>query len=293
MSNNPWIMAARPATLWAGISPVILGTALAINDGAFRTDVLVATLVAATAIQVGVNYANDLADANRGADTAARIGPTRAVAAGLISPRQMRNGMLAAFGVAAIFGGYLAIVAGWVVIAIGVVSIIAALGYTNGPVPYGYYGLGEVFVFIFFGLVATVGTRYVYDQSAPLDAWISGIVMGLFATAILIANNLRDIDTDAAVGKRTLAVIIGRNATRTLYAVTILAAFGMIALGAAATWLPVGTMIAYIASPLALPLFRIVGTQTEGPPLIRALKGTARLQVIVAVLMSIGVLITN
>jgi 1,4-dihydroxy-2-naphthoate octaprenyltransferase len=147
-------------------------------------------------------------------------------------------------------------------------------------------------VFVFFGLVATVGARYVYDQSAPLDAWISGVVMGLFAAAILIANNLRDIDTDRAAGKRTLAVILGRTATRTLYAVSILGAFGMIALGAAATWLPIGTMIAYIASPLALPLFRIIGTQTEGPPLIQALKGTARLQVLVATLMSVGILIS-
>ena len=292
MKDNPWIMAARPATLWAAIAPVVVAASLAIHDDAFRLDVLLVTLLAAIAIQVGVNFANDLADAARGADTETRIGPTRAVAAGLITPRQMRNGMIAAFGFAALGGIYLTVVAGWVVIAIGVASIVAALGYTNGPVPYGYYGLGELFVFIFFGLVATVGARYVYDQSAPLDAWICGVVMGLFAAAILIANNLRDIDTDRAAGKRTLAVILGRNATRTMYALAILGAFGMIALGAAATWLPAGTMIAYIVSPLALPLFRIVGTQTEGPPLIRALKGTARLQVLVAALMSVGILLS-
>jgi 1,4-dihydroxy-2-naphthoate octaprenyltransferase len=292
VKNNPWIMAARPSTLWAAIAPVVVAASLAIHEDAFRPDVLVVTMLAAVAIQIGVNFANDLADAARGADTETRIGPTRAVAAGLITPRQMRNGMIAAFGFAALGGLYLTFVAGWVVIAIGVASIVAALGYTNGPVPYGYYGLGELFVFVFFGLVATVGARYVYDQSAPLDAWICGVVMGLFAAAILIANNLRDIDTDRAAGKRTLAVILGRNATRTMYALTILGAFGMIALGAAATWLPAGTMIAYIASPLALPLFRIVGTQTEGPPLIRALKGTARLQVLVAALMSVGILLS-
>ena len=292
MMSNPWIMAARPATLWAAIAPVMVATSLAIHDGAFRSDVLVVTMFAAIAIQVGVNFANDLADAARGADSQTRIGPTRAVAAGLITPHQMRNGMLAAFGLAVLGGLYLTWVAGWVVIVIGVASIVAALGYTNGPIPYGYYGLGEVFVFVFFGLVATVGARYVYNQSAPLDAWICGVVMGLFAAAILIANNLRDIDTDRAAGKRTLAVILGRTATRTMYAVSILGAFGMIALGAAATWLPIGTMIAYIASPLALPLFRIIGTQTEGPPLIQALKGTARLQVLVATLMSVGILIS-
>lgn len=292
MKNNPWIMAARPATLWAAIAPVVVAASLATHDDAFRPDVLVVTLLAAVAIQIGVNFANDLADAARGADSATRIGPTRAVAAGLISPRQMRNGMIAAFGFAALGGLYLTWVAGWVVIAIGVASIIAALGYTNGPIPYGYYGLGELFVFVFFGLVATVGARYVYDQSAPLDAWVSGVVMGLFAAAILIANNLRDIDTDRAAGKRTLAVILGRTTTRTMYAASILGAFGTIALGAAATWLPIGTMIAYIASPLALPLFRIIGTQTEGPPLIRALKGTARLQVLVAALMSVGILLS-
>ena len=193
---NPWVLAARPATLPAGVAAVVVGSALAGADGVFRWDAFLVTLFAAIAIQIGVNYANDLADAQKGADTAARIGPTRAVAAGLLTPGQMKRGIVTMFGLAAVAGCYLVWLAGWVILAIGIVSIIAALGYTNGPVPYGYYGLGELFVFVFFGLVATAGTRYVYDRTAPADAWLSGVSMGLLAAAILVANNVRDIETD-------------------------------------------------------------------------------------------------
>ncbi|MGB5657281.1 MAG: 1,4-dihydroxy-2-naphthoate octaprenyltransferase, partial [Acidimicrobiia bacterium] len=178
---NPWVLAARPATLPAGVAAVVVGSALAAADGVFRWDAFAVTLFAAIAIQIGVNYANDLADAQKGADTEARIGPTRAVAAGLLTPGQMKRGIAVVFGLAAVAGVYLIWLAGGVILAIGIVSIIAALGYTNGPIPYGYYGLGEVFVFVFFGLVATVGTRYVYDRAAPADAWMSGVSMGLLA----------------------------------------------------------------------------------------------------------------
>jgi len=173
----------------------------------------------------------------------------------------------------------------------GIVSIVAALGYTNGPIPYGYYGLGEVFVFIFFGLVATAGTRYVYDRSAPADAWLSGVSMGLLATAILVANNVRDIETDRIAGKRTLAVILGRSSARWMYAAVLFMAYGVIAVGVAAGVLPAWAMLTFVSIPLAVQPVRTIFTQTEGPPLIGVLKATARLQLVFAALLAVGVLV--
>jgi 1,4-dihydroxy-2-naphthoate octaprenyltransferase len=288
---NPWVLAARPATLPAGVAAVVVGSALAAADGVFRWDAFVVTLFAALAIQVGVNYANDLADAQKGADTEERIGPTRAVAAGLLTSGQMRRGIAVAFGLAAIAGVCLIWLAGWVILAIGIVSIIAALGYTNGPIPYGYYGLGEVFVFVFFGLVATVGTRYVYDRAAPADAWMSGISMGLLAAAILVANNVRDIETDRVAGKRTLAVIFGRQPARWMYTMMVLVAYAVIAVAVAAGVLASWAMLTFVSIPLAVQPVRAIFTQTEGPPLIGVLKATARLQLVFAALLALGVLI--
>ena len=288
---NPWVLAARPATLPAAAAPVLVGSALASRDDVFRWDAFAVILFSALAIQIGVNFANDLADAQRGADTEHRIGPTRAVATGLLTASQMKRAIAMAFGIAALGGLYLIYLGGWVVLAIGVVSIVAALGYTNGPIPYGYYGLGELFVFVFFGLVATAGTRYVYDRSAPADAWVSGVTMGLLAAAILVANNVRDVDTDREAGKRTLAVILGRQGERWLYAFTIAAAFIVLITGVAFQVLPFGMLLALVAVLMALPLIRTVFTETAGPPLISVLKGTARLQFLVAGLMSIGALV--
>jgi 1,4-dihydroxy-2-naphthoate octaprenyltransferase len=288
---NPWVLASRPATLPAGAAPVIVGSSLAGAAGVFRWDALVVILFSALAIQVGANFANDLADAQKGADTETRIGPPRAVATGLLSAEHMKRGIVIAFGLAAIAGVYLIWLAGWAILAIGVISIIAALGYTNGPIPYGYYGLGELFVFIFFGLVATVGTRYVYDQTAPADAWVSGISMGLLAAAILVANNVRDSDTDRVAGKRTLAVVLGRNPARVLYAAMVLGSFAVVAaavpVGTLSTW----SLLTLLALPLTVPPIRTIFTETAGPPLIGVLKETARLQLVFAALLAVGVLI--
>jgi len=291
MSANQWVLAARPATLWAGIAPVIVGSAIAVNDGVFRWDILGAAMVVAVAVQVGVNFANDLADARRGADTADRIGPTRAVSAGLITPRAMTTGVLAAFGVAGLGGAYLTVEAGPVVPIIGVASIVAALTYTGGPFPYGYHGLGEAFVFVFFGLVATVGTRFVFDESAPGSAWLGGVVMGLLASAILVANNIRDIETDAIAGKRTLAVIIGRGHTRGVYTSLVISAFATAVAGVIARVFPPGVLLMLVAVPLAIAPIRTVRTRTDGPSLISALKGTARLQVAAALLIGLGLIL--
>ena len=288
---NPWVLAARPATLPAGVAAVVVGSALAGADGVFAWDLFLVTLFAAVAIQIGVNFANDLADAEKGADTEARIGPTRAVAAGLLTPGQMQRGIVVVFGLAALAGLFLIAMAGWVILAIGLVSIVAALGYTNGPVPYGYYGLGEVFVFVFFGLVATVGTRYVYDRSAPADAWWCAVAMGLLAAAILVANNVRDVDTDRDAGKRTLAVILGRTAARWLYTAMIAGAYvavvGPVAIGVLPAW----ALLSLASAPLAIAPVRTILTETAGPPLIGVLKATARLQLAFAALLAIGVLI--
>ena len=288
---NPWVLAARPATLPAGVAAVVVGSALAGADEVFRLDAFVVTLFAAVAIQIGVNFANDLADAQKGADTAARIGPTRAVATGLLAPGEMKRGIAIAFGLAAVAGAYLIWLAGWVILAIGIVSILAALGYTNGPIPYGYYGLGEVFVFLFFGLVATAGTRYVYDRTAPADAWLSGVSMGLLAAAILVANNVRDIETDRIAAKQTLAVILGRPFARWLYAGIVFAAYAMIAIAVATGIVPWWAMLTFVSIPFAIRPVRTIFTQTDGPPLIGVLKATARLQLVFAALLAVGVLI--
>ncbi|MFV1969946.1 MAG: 1,4-dihydroxy-2-naphthoate polyprenyltransferase [Acidimicrobiia bacterium] len=284
-----WIMAARPATLPAGIAPVLIGSASAWHDGAFALLPFVVVLFAVIAIQIGVNYANDLADAQRGADTEARIGPQRAVASGVITPTGMRRGIAVAFGLAGLAGIYLIWYAGWPILVIGVISILAALGYTNGPVPYGYYGLGELFVFVFFGLVATVGTRFVFGSPVPPTAWAGGIVMGLLAAAILEANNIRDIRTDSDAGKRTLAVLVGRTWARRLYAGSLITSFVMIAFGSLVGWFPPMALIALIVAPLAIPLIETIYTETEGPPLIGVLKGTAQLQLFVALLLSLAI----
>jgi 1,4-dihydroxy-2-naphthoate octaprenyltransferase len=288
-TRNPWIMAARPATLPAAVGPVLIGASSAWRDGEFAPLPFVVVMFCALAIQVGVNYANDLADAHKGADTEARIGPTRAVSAGMISPRDMQRGIGIAFGAAAVGGLYLIWYAGWPILVIGVVSIVAALGYTNGPIPYGYYGLGELFVFIFFGLVATAGTRYVFSPSVPSAVWTGGVVMGLLAAAILEANNIRDIDTDRGAGKRTLAVILGRDRARALYVGTVAGAFVVILFGSLVGWLPFMCLIALVVAPLTVPLIRTVRTETAGPPLIGVLKGTAQIQLFTGLLLALGI----
>lgn len=288
-----WTLAARPATLWAAVAPVLISGSLATRDGVFEPIRFLVAMVGAIAIQIGVNFANDVADAAKGADTDARIGPPRAVASGLLTSRQMWGGIMVAFGIAALCGVYLIAVAGWVIAVIGIASIAAALGYTNGPNPYGYRGLGEAFVFVFFGLVATVGSRYVFDRTAPLDAWLAGIVMGLLATAILLANNVRDIETDAASGKETLVVRVGRRGGVAIYNAALAGAFAVVILAVSSGWLPAWTLLSLVTIPLAVPLMRTLGSETTGPPLIGVLKGTARLQLLVGVLISAGVLLDH
>ncbi len=287
---SSWVLAARPPTLWAAVAPVLVGSALALRAEVFAWDAFVVILLAALLIQIGVNFANDVADGIRGTD-ADRIGPTRAVAAGLITPRQMWWGIAAVFGMAAIAGLYLIKLGGPWILVIGIASVVAALGYTNGPIPYGYYGLGELFVFVFFGLVATAGTRFVFDRTTEAGVWVGGISMGLLASAILLANNVRDIETDRSSGKRTLAVVFGRQFGVSLFAICIVGAALMPAIGVAAGWLPIGALLSIIGLPIGLPLVRKLHRKRTGPELIGVLKGTARLQIIVAVLLALGIVL--
>lgn len=286
-----WVLAARPKTLAAAVAPVIVGASLAAGDDVFTWARFLVTVFAAVCIQIGVNFANDLSDATSGADNEDRVGPRRAVSSGWISPSRMKAGIAVAFGMAVLAGIYLIWAAGWVVLVIGVTAIVAALGYTGGPFPYGYRGLGELFVFIYFGLAATVGTRYVFDRSAPADAWVAAVAMGLFASAILEANNIRDVDTDRAAGKHTLAVLLGRRVAAHLYAATITSAFVVLAAGAGFGVLPPWSALSLLAAPLAVPLVRTVYRETAAPALISVLVGTSRIQLVAALLFATGAVV--
>jgi len=284
-----WKIAARPHTLPAAIVPVLVGSGLAYGVSVFRWDAFVWTLVGALAIQVAANFANDASDAHRGADTADRVGPPRMVALGVIEARQMWLATWIAIAIAAVAGVFLTVIAGWIVLLIGVSSVVAMLGYVGGPAPYGYRGFGEVFVFVFFGLVATVGSRYVHDQTAPLSAWLLAIPIGMLVTAILVVNNYRDIDTDRAAGKRTLAVILDRGRTWSFFTVLVYGAFVAIAVFGTVGWTPLSTLFSCFLVPFAAIPVRIVYAKTDGPALIRALKSTARLHLWVGVSLAAAV----
>jgi 1,4-dihydroxy-2-naphthoate octaprenyltransferase len=283
-----WLVAARPATLLASVAPVLVGTGIAVGDDAFRPIVFTVTLATAVALNLAANLANDASDAVRGADSPARIGPPRAVAGGLLTAAQVWRATAITL-VAAVAGGiYLTFEAGWVVIAIGVTSIAALLTYTGGPRPYGYRGFGELSVFVFFGPAAVVGSRFVHDGQAPAAAWILAVPVGLLAAAILTANNVRDIDSDRTAAKRTLAVLLGRDHARRLYAALLIGAFAVIAICGAIGWTPRPTLMALTAVPLGAGPIRGVLHETAGPPLVAALKATARLLLIVGVLLAVG-----
>lgn len=290
--TTAWRTAARTHTLPAAVVPVAVGSGLAYGEGVFRWDAFVWAMVGALAIQIAANFANDVSDAKKGADTEDRLGPPRMVATGQITPKQMWGGVGVAIAVAAIAGVALTIIAGPLILVIGVVSIIAMLGYVGGPLPYGYMGFGEVSVFIFFGLVATAGSRYVHDMTAPLAAWLLAIPVGMLVTAILVANNYRDIDTDRAVGKRTIEVMIGRERSRLLFAILVYGAFPMIALFAMVGWTPQATLFAALLAPFSVGPVRIVYAKTEGFALIRALKLTAQLHLWTGLVLAAGAAIT-
>jgi 1,4-dihydroxy-2-naphthoate octaprenyltransferase len=285
-----WLMAARPRTLPASVAPVLVGTSLALGAGEFEALAFLAALLAAMLIQVGTNLSNDYSDARRGADNEDRLGPVRVTAGGLLPPKQVLRATYATFALATLCGVYLIVVAGWVLLAVGAASILAGVLYTGGPRPYGYEGLGEVFVFLFFGLVAVVGSWYIQVQALPWQPFVVSVPVGLLAAAILVVNNVRDIDTDGRAGKRTLAVRLGRSRTRMLFAAIVIGAFVCAplpwALGSMSGWL----LLPLLALPLAIGTITTVRTRTDGPSLNGALARTAMLQLIFCVLFSAGIL---
>jgi 1,4-dihydroxy-2-naphthoate octaprenyltransferase len=287
-----WLMAARPRTLPASVAPVLVGTALAATEGTFRVLTFIAATLGAVFIQVGTNLSNDYSDARRGADTEDRLGPVRVTAGGLVPPRQVLVATYVAFGVAVLAGAYLIATAGWELLLIGVASILAGVLYTGGPRPYGYEGLGEVFVFLFFGVVAVTGSYFAQVERLTWEAFVLAVPVGLLASAILVVNNVRDLETDRRAGKRTLAVRLGRARARVLFVVMVFGAFA----SAPVPWLAgsdelsAWLLLPLAALPLAVPVVRTVRTRTDGPSLNRALAGTGMLQLVFCFLLSAGIL---
>jgi 1,4-dihydroxy-2-naphthoate polyprenyltransferase len=309
-----WLMAARPRTLPAAIAPVLVGSAAAwwtandacvevVNgvggavsasvscDPSFRWLAFIAALVGSIFIQVGTNLANDYSDAKRGADTEERLGPVRVTSSGLIAPRRVLHATWAAFGVAVAAGIYLTTVAGILILIVGALSIAAGVLYTGGPRPYGYAGLGELFVFLFFGLVAVNGSYYVQLEELEWLPFGLSISIGLLSTAILVVNNVRDVDTDRRAGKNTLAVRLGRERTRRLYAALVMAAFAALPITLTLADGPEWGLLGLAAVPLALRPARAVFSRTDGPALNGALAGTGALLAAFSLLLALGLLI--
>jgi 1,4-dihydroxy-2-naphthoate octaprenyltransferase len=287
-----WFMAARPRTLPAAVAPVLVGTALAATEGTFKWLTFVAAMLGALFIQVGTNLSNDYSDARRGADTEDRLGPVRVTAGGLVPPRQVLVATYVAFGLAVLAGVYLIVTAGWELLLVGAASILAGVLYTGGPRPYGYEGLGEVFVFLFFGVVAVTGSYFAQVEMLTWEAFALAVPVGLLASAILVVNNIRDLETDRRAGKRTLAVRLGRSRARGLYGIMVYVAF----LTAPLPWLlgsadlSAWLLLPWAALPLAVPVVRIVRNRSDGPSLNGALARTGMLQLVFCALLSAGIL---
>ncbi|MEJ7628023.1 MAG: 1,4-dihydroxy-2-naphthoate polyprenyltransferase [Nocardioidaceae bacterium] len=284
-SPAEWVEGARPRTLPAAVSPVLAGTGIAIAAGSFGWAKALLALVVALALQVAVNYANDYSDGVRGTD-ADRVGPLRLVGSGVAPAGQVRSAAYAGFAVAAVAGLVLAATTSWWLALVGAVAIVAAWFYTGGSVPYGYRALGEVSVFVFFGLVAVVGTSYVQTERLTAGGWWAGAGIGALACAILVANNLRDIPTDSRAGKRTLAVVLGDRSSRTLYAaLLVVAGVALLLVGLTVTW---WALLGLVATPLAARAVAVVASGTTGPGLIAVLRDTGLTELLYAVGLLVG-----
>ncbi|HVD60333.1 MAG TPA: 1,4-dihydroxy-2-naphthoate polyprenyltransferase [Gemmatimonadaceae bacterium] len=286
---NPWVLAARPATLPAAVVPVFVGAAAAFSEGAkFNGIVFLMTLICALLIQIGTNFANDYSDFVRGADHDGRLGPVRVTQSGLIDQASVKRGIIIAFGLAVLVGAYLAWIGGWPIIAIGIASVISGLAYTGGPFPLGYHGLGDLFVFVFFGIIAVTGTAYLQSGHWSMLALLLAIPIGLLVTNILVINNLRDLPTDIAAGKRTLATRIGDRATRAQYGVFTIIAFVIpVAIGITDPSRRL-IMLPLVVLPLALRRVMIVAKGTSGRDLNPILQRTGRLLLMFGALLAAG-----
>lgn len=284
---STWVQAARPRTLPAAAAPVLVAAALAWRDDVFQPLAALACLLISLLMQIGANFANDLFDHQRGADTPERLGPPRVTATGQVSPAQMRIGLVIIFGLASVFGLYLIYLRGWPVLVLGIAIIAAALAYTGGPFPYGYNALGDLFVFLSFGVAAVCGTYYAQAATVTPAAWWVSVPIGLLIVNILVVNNTRDIPTDRKTNKRTLAVVLGREAMLLEYLACLLGAYlippGLWSLGLASP----GVLLTWLSIPQAVVLYREFA-QTEGRALNQTLARTAQLALVYAVLLAVG-----
>jgi 1,4-dihydroxy-2-naphthoate octaprenyltransferase len=292
--GRAWILASRPATLPAAAVPVLVGAAVAISEGApFRPLVFAVTLAAALLIQIGTNFANDYSDFHRGADHDGRLGPARATQTGMLSHQAVRGGIVIAFGLAAVLGLYLAWIGGWPIILIGLFSILCGIAYTGGPWPFGYHGLGDVFVFLFFGIVAVTGAAFLQTGRWSVFAIAVSLPIGLLVTNILVVNNLRDLSTDRVAGKNTLAVRIGERATRAQYALLAGVAYivptGLAFSSPQRRWL----LLVWLSAPLAAMLVSRIVSGVTGRDLNPMLKRTGMLLLLFGVLLSVGLLLSG
>jgi 1,4-dihydroxy-2-naphthoate octaprenyltransferase len=274
--------------LSAAATPVFVGTGLAAAAGTFRLAPAAAALIGALFIQIGTNLANDYYDFVRGGDTEDRVGPVRVTQAGLIAPRQVWWGMVVALVAALVVGVYLVSVGGWPIVWIGLASLVCAVAYTGGPFPLAYHGLGDVFVFFFFGLVAVGGTYWVQALDLPQEVLVAGAGVGALNTAILVANNVRDLDTDAVAGKRTLAVRLGRTASRTEYVLLMVVGFMVPVLGVAVYGWPRLALLPLLACFVSLRPVTVVMTESDASALVPALAGTARVVALYGLLFGFG-----
>ncbi len=283
-----WRSAARPPTLTAAITPVLVGSAAATGDGVFAPGPALAALFGALCLQIGANLANDVFDFERGADAGERLGPPRATQSGFLSPAEVKLGMWTALALALAAGVYLTAVAGWIVIAIGGASIVGALIYTGGPWPVGYHALGDAFTFVFFGIVAVVGTYFVQAEAVAGFVWLAAIPVGCTVTAILVVNNLRDLAGDHAAGKTTLAVVLGERGTRIWYGALLGAACASTIALWLATRVEPWALLALASLPFALRPLRAVAGGTTGRALNTTLRETARLHLAFGALLALA-----
>ncbi len=285
-ATRAWMLAARPKTLPAAVVPVAVGTAVVASLGSVVWPAALVALGVALFVQIGTNFANDVFDFEKGADTDTRVGPTRAVQAGLLTPGQMRMGMIVAFALTAACGIYLSAIAGWPLLVIGAISIASGIAYTGGPFPLGYHGLGDVFVMIFFGFVAVCGTVYVQLHTLPALAWWAAIPVGALSTAILVVNNVRDRHTDIEAGKRTLPVRFGRRFGEIEYVLLLLVSY-LVPIWLWHVGLSPVVLLPWLSLPLAVRLWRQVHTW-EGASLNATLAGTAKLLMLFGGLFALG-----
>jgi 1,4-dihydroxy-2-naphthoate octaprenyltransferase len=289
--GRAWLLASRPATLPAAVGPVLVGLGIAAGHGTVRPLAGAATFAVAVLLQIAANLANDLFDFLAGADTADRLGPPRAAALGLLSARELAAGTALVLALSAVLGLYLVSVGGPAILVLGVLAIASAVAYTGGPLPYGYLGLGELFVFAFFGLAGVAGTAYLQLGTVEPVALAASVPSGALVTAILVANNLRDIATDRRAGKRTLAVRLGERATVAEYELLLVVAFVVPVVLVVARWTALPALLPLASAPLALPLLRTVRAGSDPRRLNGVLRGTARMSLVFAALFAVGLAI--